>query len=1024
MHFLKIVIILVNFLFMSFLSRGVNPVLTTTTPQSGATNVAMDQEFSFVFNIDITGRTLAYFANSYIRLIEYDGGTILYEINAYSGKFWVLNKNTEGYDELGVDVINISGSTLSINFPFLLSHGKKYKIEIGNRTVYEKNNSDTSTANVFAGLSSYEFTTAPAAPAPTCTFTPTHGGVSLSPTLSMTFNENVTKSGITGKALRVYQEGVIDPVGVFYADDPRVTVSNSVVNISGLSLAAGTRYYVTVDEGFVKSSASGVDFGGIAGNTTWTFTTGTAPQLSALSPTHNATGVLLDANMTATFDVPVRFNLGSESKLISITDPSGSFINYVVANGVSTPAGVSIVGNVLTIDPSSNFEYGTNYQVNIETGALESMGGIPFAGIAAANWSFTTEDAPAPVGTMVTPDAASNSISILTDVVINYDMAIRNTDGTAITDANVKDLIEIYQGEGAGVLMDAIKYTATIAADKKSITIKMLPGSSYSPNTDVRVVINPVENNQGKHNEAQTFGFKTGYYNIWLGTADSDWANFENWKGKTYTSGASVIIEKGSNGAVLNSDLEIQNMIIAAGGKLTINPNVTLTVNNYFRMYSVNGDGASASLVVNGTLSTVPSKTFVYQGSSNTSFGYYLSSPVTDAVKSTLTSNGVIYNYDTQNDQFAALNPGSLLEEGRGYVGFAYAGNYFSFSGLINNDASYTLPCVYTNKNYGWNLAGNPYPCAIDLAVTYNSLGFTDLKPHVYIRDNATQQLYTWNFPAEVGTANGPQIPSMHAFWVQVPAEKSSGSLTMYKADRVHNNKNYHKSASATPVQKPTIKLFAQNGAVKDLSVITFIPGNDDAYDDYDSEKRLAMTSSVTDLYTVKEGKRLVVNSFGEYSGAKEVPVGVYARKAGTYTLGLASLAGFDQEVELKLVDYGTSPATTHDLSSGDYSFTVAGNTYIDHRFVLQVSNKVATGVEQPEANREVTIYAFQSDVVIENKGDAVGQYTIYDLSGRVLTNGEVGAFSKILVPLSVKGVVLGVVKTSKGMVNQKLLIQ
>ena len=1022
--------VFVLLLLLGGVMQGVEGQIVPSTyfPANGAIEVDVNTQLVLDFDTNISFGTIG--TTSFLRIYEYKDASPYVLHSEYKNSIvydGILEEDVAQYDPN----ISIEGTRLIITLKNPLSNGVKYFINIGNSLISGYAGIKTSAKDTWV------FTTAPAAPAPIYTaLSPANleENVSLSPTLRMTFNENVTKSGITGKALRVYQEGVIDPVGVFYADDSRVTVSNSVVNITGLSLAAGEPHYVTVEAGFVKSSTSGVDFGGISGSK-WTFTTGSAPQLAAekpLTPANGASGVALDAILTARFDQSIRFNTSTDVKYINIVkrvDGSNTPVaSYALGAAYSVPTSLSIDAetNSLIIDGESDYEFGTDYSVDIESGAIESSIGIPFSGLQTENsWTFRTLDAPAPVGTMATPLAGDLNISILTDVLINYDMAIRNLDGSAITDANVKDLINIYQGVVATEnLMPLTDYTATIAADKKSITIRLTPGSYYNPNSEVNIVIGKVENNQSvEQNIEQTFAFHTGIYNTWSGTTDSDWTKVSNWGG-TYTEGASVIIRSSANGAVLASNLSIPNMIIAEGGKLTINPGVTLTVNSYFRMYSVNGAGASASLVVNGTLSTVPSKTFVYQGITNSAFNYYVSSPVNAAVKSVVNPDGRMYAYNTATDVFDRLADDALLTPLKGYGAMAPAGSWLSFSGSLNG-GDYSLSCYRTAKNYGWNLAGNPYPCAIDLQKTYDAGGFSNLRDHIYIRDNETFIQNAYNFYSKVGTLSGNAVvPAMHSFWVQVKPGFSEGTFSVKNTDRVHNSFNYHKSASSTPVQKPTIKLFAQNGAVKDLSVITFIPGNDDAYDAYDSEKRLARNNLVTDLYTIKDGMRLVINSFGEYSGSKEVPIGVYAKKAGTYTLGIASMAGFDQEVELKLVDYGTSPATTHDLSTDDYSFTVAADTYIDHRFVLQISNKVTTGVEQPEANREVTMYAFQSDVVIENKGDAVGQYTIYDLSGRVLTSGEVGAFSKISAPMSVKGVVLGVVKTSKGMVNQKLLIQ
>ncbi|MGV8828531.1 MAG: Ig-like domain-containing protein [Breznakibacter sp.] len=1022
-HCTRIVFVLL-LLLGGVMQGAVGQITTTLNPVSGATGIISNAELSITFNGNINFNNDESLGGKYIRI----------RLNLTTTNFqsYIVDEFNEGTSPL----LSITGNKLTISHNNF-SPGQSYYVIIPSGII------NVEGFGTFAGIlavgnsSSWTFTTAPAASTPTYTsLIPTNGAtdVSLTPTLSMTFNEAVVKPVGVSKFLTIRKsDGAF--VNSYNIESSSIVISGNLVTIPTSGLDAGTDYYVTVDAGFVKSLASGVDFGGIAGSTTWVFTTGSAPQMAAidpLTPTNGATSVALDAILTARFDQPIRFNTSTDVKYIYIVKRVAG-VNTIVASyplglAYSVPPSLSIDSgaNSLIINGESDYEYGTDYSVYIESGAIESSIGIPFSGLQTENsWAFRTLDPPAPVGTMVTPAAGDLNISILTDVVINYDIAIRNLDGSAITDANVKSLINIYQGSVAlENLMPSAGYTASIAFDKKSISVRLAPGSYFNPNSDVNVVIGKVENNQGfEQNLEQTFTFQTGIYNTWLGTTDSDWTKVSNWGG-TYTEGASVIIKAGANGAILNSNLSIPNVIIAEGGKLTINSGATLTVNSFFRMFSVNGSGVSASLVVNGTLSTVPSKTFIYQGITNINYDYYISSPVTGALKSVVTPAGSVFEYNTASDQFTALSGSATLTPGKGYGAYAPAGTSFSFSGNINQATSYSLSCDRTVKNYGWNLGGNPYPCAIDLKKAFDAGRFSNLKSHIYIRDNATLIQNAWNFLSNAGTLIGAEVPSMHAFWVQVQDVQASGSLTIQSSDRVHNSYNYHKSAATSVVQQPTVKLFAQNGAVKDLSVITFIPGNDDAYDDFDSEKRLAMTSSVTDLYSVKEGRRLVINSFGEYSGSKEVPIGVYAKKAGTYTLGLASLAGFDQEVELKLVDYGTSPATTHDLSSSDYSFTVAGNTFIDHRFVLQISNKVATGVEQPETNREVTIYAFRSDVVIENKGDAVGQYSIYDLSGRVITNGEVGAFSKVSVPMSVKGLVLGVVKTSKGMVNQKLLIE
>ncbi len=994
-----------------FAQETVGQISYSVTPAGGASGVLPTAGLSISFNGNISFVNEEDLGAKYIRIRK--------NLTTTNFQSYTVDEFNEGTSSL----LSINENTLTISHNEFVSD-ESYYVIIPAGIINVEGQGVFSGISVTGNSSVWNFTIASAAPAPTYTaLSPATGatGVSLFPTLNMTFDEAVSKA-TSGKSLSIFKsDGTF--VSSYDVRLPSIVVSGNLVSIPVTGLVAGTSYYVTVDAGFVKSSATGTDFAGITGSSTWAFTTGTAPVLvnGSFNPANGDTDVVIDAVLSVQFDQAIRFNSTGTVKNIYIEDGSG-FVkySYTLKEGSPAPAGLSISATTLTIDNSANFEYATDYKVVIQEGAIESMSGIPYAGLTIGNWSFRTIDPPAPVATLTTPDSESLNISILTDVVLTYDVDIRNIDGTAITNANVKNLISIYRGTYPGELLNPSFYTATISNDKKVVTIRLNPDGYYLPASEVRVVVNVVENSVGtEQTEAQSFTFTTGHYNIWKGSVDSSWSNAANWQ-SGYTEGASVIIDSSTNGAIVNTNLSIPNLIILKGGKLTINSGITLKVNNDFRMLSANGSETSASLMINGTLTTVSSKTSIYQGITDLNYDYYISSPVNGAIKSGVTPTGSVFEYNTATDKYDALTNGAMLTPAKGYGGYAEAGSFFSFSGAVNQNASYSLTCNRTTKNAGWNLAGNPYPCGIDMSSVYTANRMAGLKPHVFIRDNATSQLYTWNFYAGTGTASDAKIPSMHSFWVQVATTQSNATLTMTKDDRIHNNKNYHKSAS---LSNPTVKLFAQNGAIKDLTVITFIPENDDAVDDYDSEKRFSTASIVTDLYTVKDNNRLVINSFSEYDKDKEIPIGVYAKKAGNYSIGIASVAGFGQNPSLTLVDYGTTPATEHDLASSDYSFNIAKG-YSDHRFVLKVSGKVATGADEVEANSSVVVYSFQSDIVMENKGSDMAQYSIYDLSGRAIASGQIGAFSRVTKTMAIKGIVVAEVKTSKGVVNKKLYIR
>ena len=118
----------------------------------------------------------------------------------------------------------------------------------------------------------------------------------------------------------------------------------------------------------------------------------TAPTIDALSPVDNATGVLIGANLVATFDEDIQFGSSVDIELRLVADDS------VIEAWDETDigSGISISGAALTINPASDLDYETEYYVHIPSGAIEDLSGNPFTGLTGTTWSFTTEEDAAP----------------------------------------------------------------------------------------------------------------------------------------------------------------------------------------------------------------------------------------------------------------------------------------------------------------------------------------------------------------------------------------------------------------------------------------------------------------------------------------------------------------------------------------------------------------------------------------------------------------------------------------------------
>nr|MCU0749697.1 Ig-like domain-containing protein [Akkermansiaceae bacterium] len=115
-----------------------------------------------------------------------------------------------------------------------------------------------------------------------------------------------------------------------------------------------------------------------------------APVITTTSPADNATSVPIDANLVANFSEPVLKGTGT------ITIKRTSNNSTVESFNVATSTALTISGQTLTINPTANLDYQTEFYVEIDaTAVIDHSGGNAFAGIASPSaWSFTTVVSP------------------------------------------------------------------------------------------------------------------------------------------------------------------------------------------------------------------------------------------------------------------------------------------------------------------------------------------------------------------------------------------------------------------------------------------------------------------------------------------------------------------------------------------------------------------------------------------------------------------------------------------------------
>jgi methionine-rich copper-binding protein CopC len=314
---------------------------------------------------------------------------------------------------IGDAQITISGNILTLNPTALLDEGDSYELIIPSGVIEDTN------GNAFAGIGSgvLNFTTVVDLTAPTITgLLPADNAtnVAIEASITLTFDENI-QANVGNLILTDMTDGTSTqsiPIG-----DAQITIVGNTLTLDpSSSLDNGTDYEITMASGVVEDLI-GNDFAGIVGGD-FNFTTvieTTPPTLTGTSPFHNATSVARSSNITLTFDENIQANVGN----LILTD---------VTDGTSTqsiPIGdaqITIVGNTLTLNPSSLLDFGTVYEVSISTGVLEDSVGNDFAGIVSGDFTFTTLfDVVSPILTGVLPADNATGLARNSTITLTFD---------------------------------------------------------------------------------------------------------------------------------------------------------------------------------------------------------------------------------------------------------------------------------------------------------------------------------------------------------------------------------------------------------------------------------------------------------------------------------------------------------------------------------------------------------------------------------------------------------------------------
>ncbi|MFA6653280.1 MAG: FG-GAP-like repeat-containing protein, partial [Candidatus Delongbacteria bacterium] len=231
-----------------------------------------------------------------------------------------------------------------------------------------------------------------------------------------------------------YFKGCIDEVRVW-----NVARTGQEIRDNMLKPLLGTETGLVAYYGF--NEASGMTAGDNAGSNDGTLTNMAEedwalsfcfnPQIKSLSPADNSLNVSLSENLEITFDKAILAGTGS---IVIHKSSDDSIVETIPA------ISCAIVDSIVTIDPSSDFEYFTDYYVLIDNTAFMDNESAYFEGIAEKTvWNFNSKAVVYVIGT--SPADNSQNVSLSENLEITFNKNIFAGSGNVVIHKSSDDSI-------------------------------------------------------------------------------------------------------------------------------------------------------------------------------------------------------------------------------------------------------------------------------------------------------------------------------------------------------------------------------------------------------------------------------------------------------------------------------------------------------------------------------------------------------------------------------------------------------
>jgi hypothetical protein len=594
----------------------------------------------------------------------------------------------------------------------------------------------------------------------------------------------------------------------------------------------------------------------------------------------------------------------------------------------------------------------------------------------------------------------------------NMTTAVFNEELTAATAQNASN----YRVEDEnGNTIDNPASAVLSGGENNEVTLTL--GFTIQEETNYYLITNNVRNltNQAiSNNHTKRFGIiPNPNVWVWTGFVDKDWIKPGNWNRNLIPAGTSLVtIPPTTNDPVIySSSVTVNTLTIETGASLTVSETGNLSVTGNL----ANNAGNTGLVIASSSLGTGSLKhnqndvtaTFQRYISGEPQAWHMLSSPLTaQSISPEFTPSGTYgdgtgydfyhwhepdtsWIYYNQQTTWGQKHGNNLFHVGRGYlVSYQEANPTKSFTGTLNtgNISMSVTKSTGIGLEFGFNLAGNPYPASIDWksatgwerdALAVNAGGYD-----IWIWNDAEENYGVYNSAAieDVGSLGVTRyIAPTQGFFVSA---SQNGTLVVNNDAKAHEGSGNWLKKNTQVSQRIQIRVSPENSLSADEVVMEF--GHVKAIDG--TRKKFSFISTAPSLYLPASGEKYSLRLFSEPSKHPVIPVSFMPGTAGMHVLHVRFNPGhFDF---LLLEDLKTG-AMTDLLAYSAYYFT-AGTNDEPKRFVIHLKEG---NFANPHDVFPVRIYSHNKTIYTDLQLIEPGKdysLDVVDLAGRIVFSRDV----------------------------------